>query len=461
MMNRNKIVNTTSKLATIIFISLIAYLPFHIFISTVVGVNIGGLEFFKAAKDLVIVLIALLTLPYILANFDSLKKSVIKDRLIFLCFAYISVNVLYFIINNRDLDSALLGLVYNTRYIVLFLSAGVLAKATPDILNVRLLTRVVIWSGFIVSVLGILQYFVIPKDFLSRIGYSMQNGVLPWFYIDGKPDFFRIMSTMRDPNSLGSYLLIPISLIAAKLSVNHKTLTKKTKAYLSTVLLVHISALILAFSRSAVVGLLVSLCTLAILIHQKYLRSNIKKVTIITVFASLVIVLVGGIFMQANPRAFQNIIFHADEQTVQRDPNELRIDFIQGSAEEIAQNPLGNGLGTAGLASMKNQETGANLTENYYLQLAIEIGLVGMFIFLAICYLTTKRLVVAWNQSNNFVPVALVSSFAGLFITNMLAHIWTNETIAVTWWGLAAVCIIQFLYDTPKHPKRKRSPKLL
>lgn len=454
-----KLVKTSSALASWLILILVAYLPFHIFISTVVGVNIGGLEAWKASKDIAVVLISLLTLPFVLSNWPFVRKNIINEKVVVLCLAFSLLNVLFYVFNHKDLDSATLGLVYNTRYIILFLAALILAKARPDILSVSIISKIIVVSGSIVALFGIIQFFILPRDFLAKLGYSMQNGVLPWFYIDDKPDFFRIMSTMRDPNSLGSYLLLPISLVCAKLATQHKSLTNNRKLMLCFVIALQIFALMLAFSRSAVLGLAISLVVLVVIVNKQWIIKNYKTCLIIILSLLGVVLVSGVILMQVNPRGFQNIVFHADEETVLRDPNELRVDFIKDSTEEIANNPIGNGLGTAGLASMKNEVRGVNLTENYYLQLAIEVGLIGLAIFLSILFIVTRKLLKIWSVSKNYVAVALVASFAGLFVTNMLAHIWTNETIALTWWSFAAVVIAQFLIKPPVPANSKRSQR--
>lgn len=445
-----KIIKKTNLAAAYIFLGLLAYLPFHIFISTVVGVNLGGLEFFKASKDILVLLVSILVLPFTVYQWKYIKKTVLSEKIVLLGIAFMVINALFFLMNNKDLDSALLGLVYNTRYLALFVVLLILTKANPQLLNVRNLTRIVLISSLVVSVLGILQYFIIPKDFLATLGYSMKNGALPWFYIDDKPDFFRIMSTMRDPNSLGSYLLIPITLLLAKLATQYKELTRRVRVGICAAIVINTLALLLAFSRSAVVGLIASVCVLVLVVYKGYIRRNIKSITLVTLSVVALILISGLVFLQVNPRAFKNIVLHADEQTVMRDPNELRVDFIRDSIDEISDKPMGSGLGTAGLASMKNDIQGVNLTENYYLQLAIEIGVFGMIIFLLVCALTAQKLFTAWRASGNYVSAALLASLSGLFVTNMLAHIWTNETIAITWWGMAAVCIAQFTIKAPK-----------
>ena len=355
-MQKKKIIQLSSHAAALVFLALIAYLPFHIFLSTVIGVNVGGLEFLKASKDIAVFLIVLLTLPYVIYNWAEIKKNVLKDQITILIIIYITMSFVYFIVNHNDFDSSILGLIYNTRFLIIFVFAGILTRSNPGTVNSKIITRIIIVSSLIVAILGMLQYFILPKDILAQLGYSMKNGALPSFYIDDKPDFFRIMSTMRDPNTLGSYLLIPISLMAAKLLLEYRKKSHKKLGLLAGMLIIEIFALALAFSRSAVVGLIVSVFVLTTIVFEKAIRTNAKKITILGISFMAIFTIAGSFVAQSNSRQIQNIIFHADEQTVLRDPNELRIDFLKRSVVKIYQEPLGSGLGTAGLASMKNQQ---------------------------------------------------------------------------------------------------------
>jgi hypothetical protein len=42
----------------------------------------------------------------------------------------------------------------------------------------------------------------------------------------------------------------------------------------------------------------------------------------------------------------------------------------------------------------------------------------------------------------DFYVWALLASFAGLALTNFLVHIWSNEAVAYTWWGLAGLYMV-------------------
>lgn len=106
--------------------------------------------------------------------------------------------------------------------------------------------KITIVSGLILSVLGLLQFFLIPDMiFLTEFGWD--------------PHFFRTVSTFLDPNFLGIYLTL--SIITLLLAVFPKKYT-----YLKIILFAIIyTALITTFSRSSALLLFVSLLTISIL----------------------------------------------------------------------------------------------------------------------------------------------------------------------------------------------------
>lgn len=156
--------------------------------------------------------------------------------------------------------------------------------------------------------------------------------------------------------------------------------------------------------------------------------------------AGLLLVAASGLIVFRNSYVVQNVVFHADQSTTLEDPNELRLRFIKESIDGVLAVPLGSGPGTAGLASIRNNVQGVQLNENYYLQVATEVGIVGLLLFLAIIVLVARSLNGA--RSNDLFAVALLASFAGLAFTNTLVHIWSNEAVAYTWWGLAGLMLV-------------------
>lgn len=413
-------------------------MPLHIFLSTWIGSSFGVLEVAKVAKEGVLVVGFLLTLGI------SIKKPwfrpLLRDRLLWAILAYAALTVLLAFLKPTDQDAEILGVVYNTRYLLFLLYGVLLTHLFPEKRITWLAIKTVLYTGVIVVIFGILQYFLLPNDALRHFGFTRENGVLPAFFIDDKPDLERVMSTIRDPNSLGSYLIIITSVVMAILL---STKRLKTRHNLIAFYSFALACLWLTFSRSALLGF--ALATLVFVglsegVFRKILKVRQKTVVTITIIALLTGVL--SLFMLKDNYLVQNVVFHADESTTQEDPNELRIRFWQESVVSAFIEPEGSGPGTAGLASIKNDKQGTILNENYYLQILTEVGVFGLILFLLILAMVAIRL---YEGRKSLFALALLGSFVGLAFTNLLVHIWSNEAVAYTWWGLAGLVVTSAL----------------
>ncbi len=75
------------------------------------------------------------------------------------------------------------------------------------------------------------------------------------------------------------------------------------------------------------------------------------------------------------------------------------------------------------------------VSENYYLQLALETGLLGLALFLA----ATFNLAVVLARSPEPIMSALLAAFIGLSLAGLFTHVWANDAVAYSWWGLAGL----------------------
>ncbi len=431
-----------AKISKWIFIGLLAYMPLHVFLSTWIGSSLDVLDSAKVAKDILLVIGASITL-YLWLKDNSWKK-LFRNRLFILIILYTSLTLLLAAFKKTDVTAEILGVVYNLRFLVMFVYGWLLNDlcasngSAGDLRST--VVKYVMFSAFVVAVFGVIQYLFLPNDALGHVGYSTQNGVFPAFFIDNKPDLERIMSTLRDPNSLGSYLIIIISMIVSWI-VSKKPNTNK----LEVLILLSVVCLVVSFSRSAWIGTLAALASIMLLSRSKASKSkklNNKKPALIMASVITVCLLTVGLGVFRGSYLVQNIILHSDKSTTMEDPNELRVKFIKESFDNIASNPEGLGPGRAGLASIKNTKQGTILNENYYLQIATEVGVFGLVLFVMIYAAVLKRLFVA--SSGDWLALALFCSGIGLLITNLLVHIWSNEAVAYTWWGLSGVILANF-----------------
>jgi len=405
-------------------------MPFHIFLSQSLSLATGGLETWKVAKDVVL---AILTVFTVCLVWQQRRGNKLFNWLVVLGALY---GLLHFgvWVANPDIfgKSAILGLVYNTRlpcFLVLGYGAALL---NPGKFVFSLVFKVVLGVSTVVALLGVLQYFL-PKDLLTHAGYGLERGTRAAFFIDDNASLPRVMSTLREPNALGAYLLVPITALVALVGTHSRRLL------LGSVLLMHLAALFLTFSRSAWLATAVSVLLVIVWQYGHWFVKIWEKSWPVLVIAVVAICAVG--FLARDSSLVQHYVTHSTEEAVvDLDSNDYHQLFIEQALSGIANEPLGHGPGTAGLASIHNP-AGGQLTENYYLQVAYEVGLIGLIVFLAINTVVYLRL---WRRHDTLGAI-LLASFWGYVVTNMLLHTWSNEAVAAQWWLLAGIGMLPVL----------------
>jgi len=415
-------------------IALLAYMPFHIFLSQWLSLATGGLDAWKLGKDAALAVLAMFSICLVWQQRKGMRQFHI---LLVGGVLYAALHgVLWLTHPALFRDSVLLGIIYNNRlfaYVVLGMAAGLLMAVKDRTKVFSIVTRVILIVSTIVAVLGVVQYFL-PKDILTHVGYSLDRGVRPNFFIDDNPAFPRIMSTLRDPNSLGAYLLFPIALLSARI-MHMYAYTMRRKLLLVALVIVHIVALYLTFSRSAWLGVIIVWIAIA------WWRFSSQFVRILKRWWPALIVGViitgGALFVTRHDASVGGILTHSTSaQAGPYGSNEYHLLYIKHGVERIWHNPLGHGPGTAGLASIHNPG-GGMLTENYYVQIGYELGVLGLVMLIGMqvwLYIHIARCRNEWT-------IVLLATFWAYVATNMLLHTWSNEAVAAQWWLVAGLVL--------------------
>lgn len=419
--------NIAKRLPSWTVYALLAYMPFHIFLAQSLSLITGGLSVWKVSKDVLLFMVTAGAIGLVYARRAQTKQF---NLLLGLSAIYGLVHLLVWGLN-RDIftETALLGTAYNVRvvgYLVLGYAAVLL---WPSGQQARIALRIILIVSTIVSFLAILQY-LLPKDLLTNFGYSLERGVRPAFFIDDKPDLPRVMSTLRDPNSLGAYLLLPICLLVARFQ------KARPKTLVGGLLLAHGLALFLTFSRAAWIGLVIMLGSFVVITFGRNIDLAKHRKKLVALLAAAVILVSFG-YVFRDQYVVQNIILHSDETTqAELDSNDLHIKQIVDSSNAILDHPYGHGPGTAGIVSIRNPDQ-TFLTENYFLQIGYEIGLLGLLIFLVICFQVARSLVRRHNSSSR----SLLAVLLAYSVMAIIMHLWTNEAVTAQWWLLAGVIL--------------------
>jgi len=109
----------------------------------------------------------------------------------------------------------------------------------------------------------------------------------------------------------------------------------------------------------------------------------------------------------------------------------------------LEHHPLGLGLGTSAGTGQRfaTQTSAAVIPENDYLQIGVELGVVGMLVFIAL----TVTLVVALRRAARGSPEgtlsAAMAAMAGLAVTALFLQTWIDFGVDWTVWGIAGASL--------------------
>lgn len=425
--------------------AMLVLLPFHATLTVWLASNFGHYTVFRLWIEVIILVLAVGAICLALQQKASLKGSLAR-WLWWLSVAYVVLHMLLGAIalsrhqvNMTALDD---GLILNLRPIIVFWSVVMIASRSRFLHKQWM--RLLLIPAAVVVLFGLLQHYVLPVDFLSHLGYSSKT-IAPYETVDQKLAYVRVQSTLRGPNPLGAYLVVVITALTALIASVRKT---KTRLRLSLYTLAALIVLFYSYSRSALLGTLLAIgCVVWLIIRQpKIRRLLVMLVLSLAVFGALV-----TLALQHNSR-FDNVFFHTDKTSHSSvSSNQNHVGALESGLKDIEHNPLGDGPGTAGPASVHNNHS-VRLAEDYYVQLGQEVGVLGVGIFIAINVMVG---ILLCRTRRDPLTLALFASLLGLTLVNLFSHAWTDDTLAVLWWSLAGVALTNDIIKVAKHETAK------
>lgn len=417
---------------------ILVVIPFHAFLAIWGASVFGHYTLIRLWKEFLLTILFTLAVWLVIKN-PPLLREMRKSRLFKLIAAYAFVQILLGLAAylRHDVNKAALGqgLIEDLRLCAMFYTAFVAASYSSWLRQHW--QKLLILPAAIVIAFGILQLTALPHNFLAHFGYGPST-IKPYELVDQNSSFVRVQSTLRGANPLGAYLVIIISALATLL-ISPKFRKRIPKDSIWWFLFVTFSSAVVlyfTYSRSALLGALVSV---AVVIWLCIKRVRTKKLLLV-VAASGMLVFIGLVLVLRHNVVFEDVVFHTSQQShSSRSSNEDRTTALENGVRDVVHQPLGNGAGSAGPASVHNNRA-PRIAENYFLQIGQEAGWLGLAIFLGIYFLVTKEL---WNRRNDAdgLPVVLLASLVGLTLVNMLSHAWADDTLAYVWWGLAGIAL--------------------
>jgi hypothetical protein len=334
--------------------------------------------------------------------------------------------------------------------------------------------------AFIIAVYGILS-ILFPSSWFTFLGYSdmhslyIPSGPLAAFQqIEGLA-IRRIQSVMSGPNQLGLWLLLPLSILLS-MGVHavdtHLSGGRPLRVFLvlfwgaSCVFL--LSAMMLTYSRTAwIAACVMSVGLLLMLVAHLHSTKRVRRFF----FAFLLCVVLGGAVLAVNVVKLYPALFVRDQSLsghIEKPLQALKI---------IQEHPFGLGLGTAGPASNALSDTcvflplGTDyswakdrtdlcvfvggtrrlpagrscdcplLTENWYLQWGVEMGIAGLLLSLLLPFLVLWKLLKA-DQLSPVLRRSVFLAFLGVSIGGLFLHAFEDSATAYTLWVLLAVALM-------------------
>lgn len=368
-----------------------------------------------------------LVLFIISASRRSMIAPLLSDRLIQLSLVYAGLHLALLGFFQNGLQTAAAGLLIDLRYILFFVLVYGTLKMLPQFR--KLFISAFLVGAVVVIGFALMQLLVLPRDILAHIGYGKAT-ISPYLTVDENPLYTRINSTLRGPNPLGAYTVIVAGLllaIGAKWKLGRKGWLLAAGGAVALGM-----ALGASHSRSSIIGAVVAVLVIVVIVATKKIRQRfLLGAAVITVVAS------AGIYTLRDSSFVSNVILHNNPTTgAAVDSNEGHAASLVDGVSRMLTQPFGAGVGSTGSASLLSEKP--LIIENQYLLVAHETGWLGLALFVLLFVMVMTRL---WHGRRSALALGLFGSGVGLAVIGLLLPVWTDDTVSIVWWGLAAVAI--------------------
>ena len=382
--------------------------------------------FIKAWKEI------LLGMALVLGIYIVVRKNAWKNFntvIFWLIGLFALLNVALIPVFNLGFDQTVAGILINLRFFLFFVLVYTALTLYPQLY--RLFIKVFIAGAVVVVGFALLQLTVLPYDILKYIGYSDAT-ILPYMTVDENINYIRINSTLRGPNPLGAYAVVVIAVVLALWLRSSKKLTKPEIWLCAFLGIGGALAVWASYSRSAALAALIAV---AVVIFVTYGRSINKWIWIS--FAAAALLLGGSIFALRDTQFVSQVILHEDpEEGGMVNSNDGHADSLLEGTMRMLQQSLGAGIGSTGSPSIMGDAP--FIVENQYLYVAHETGWLGLILFVLIYWFVLRQL---WRKRQHWFALGVFASGVGLAIIGLLLPVFADETVAIVWWGLAAVAL--------------------
>ncbi len=447
------------RIRELLTIILLGLLPFHALLVTIgtkmmLGPGQAPMPMLALWKEVVLGIILLIACIEIVVSCQlSVARKTPRtenrqprtDLIDWLIVSLIALSVVVTAATHGDWRLYLIGFKYDFVPLVAFVA---LRRVAWSDLFIERVYKVLLAVAVAVAVFGMIAMHI-SQEFFLWLGYSDLHSLynpdspLAAFQQIGGSSIRRMQSTMSGPNQLGLWLLLPFSIVL--------TCKKGVGSWGLVAGVFVLVAMFMSLSRSA---LLAAGVIVVVLLWKQFPRKRFFQFAG-TLFCMSFVLLFAI-------QAFVPSVVSRSAST--KDHISRPIEALQ----TIIKNPLGLGLGTAGPASNRTSDTCVHLEEgsdplwaqthpnlcvfvggtqvqpvdgacscpllpeNWYLQMGVEMGVLGFVLFVMLTILILRKL-------PKGSPVFL--AFLGVSIAALFLHAWEDATVAYTVWILLGLFI--------------------
>ncbi len=280
--------------------------------------------------------------------------------------------------------------------------------------------------GVVVSCVPVALYGLY-QNFFGTMATTWQDKDM-FRYIEG-----RVVSTFENPNVLGEYLIMLIPLMFALVIIAD---TRRCRFAFMLALAFAVGCLVYTWSRGAWLGIMIGMLIFLLMYTRKTLMVLIPGI--------LAVPLVLWKFSDSSiVQRLTSIGDMADSST------SYRVNIWRGVLDLLGDLWAG-GIGI-GLAPFREIYPAYSLeaieaaphAHNLFLQITVELGVVGLLVFLAVIFFYAQKnlsVFVSDTRSRKLVPAALFCGTLAVLAQGMTDYIWYNYRVYLMFWLLVGLC---------------------
>jgi len=366
-----------STIAFWLVILLVIFLPFSSWL-----ISLTGNQNLTFIRDLIVIMLFLCALFFR----PKINRPVVIAGVLFIIWSILS-----FFWRDSSTLQWLKGWRYDIVPIIFFLS---IYQIDFEDSQKKIIFNTVLTVGGVTAVLALLELFGLKIPLSTSLSGAL---ALQPQHTVGATSITRLQAVLAGPNALGIYLL---AIIAYVLSQKNKLIAYG--------LLFTACLLVLTFSRSAWLGFF---AFIVVALWQYFSQKKMLSKFVIGLLATIILAFCGYLIIPKNLTVRQ-LLTHDSS-------NSFRLEQYKRIWQEKYQiGLLGRGSGSAGPSSQLRLDNGPNRwTENVYLDIFEELGLVGLLLYLSLIFFVIRS---AWqNHTSSYkfvLPLLCGFAIAGLFI---------------------------------------------